>query len=139
LATKAHFSSNWSSRVRGGKGDRLVVHRPGVFARPSAVPGDGLAVHLTEPPGLTDAAPLGDVLQDRADRLGVEVGAEQGRALALGAAVLAGAAAEHAPALVGPVAAGHRQVSGVAFAVVGAVGIEAAEAGKVVHGAARRV
>ena len=57
-----------------------------------------------------------------------------GRALALGEAGLAGAAAEHAAGLVGAVAAGHGQVSGPPLAVLGAVGIQAAEAGEVVHG-----
>src|SRR5262249_24781074 len=49
---------------------------------------------------------------------------------------LAGAAAEHAAALLGAVAAGYRQVSGPPFPLVGAPGIQATEAGEVVHGAA---
>src|SRR4051812_17210960 len=44
--------------------------------------------------------------------------------------------AEHAPRLVGAVAAGHGQVSGPPFAMLGALRIQAAEARKVVHGAA---
>ena len=67
---------------------------------------------------------------------GREPGVEQGRPLALGEAGLAGAAAEHAAGLLGAVAAGHGQVSGPPLAVVGAVGIQAAEAREVVHGAA---
>ena len=70
LATKAHFSSNWASRVRGGNGDQFVVEPPGVLAGDPAVAGDGVAVHLAEPAGLADAAALGDVLQDRLDLLG---------------------------------------------------------------------
>src|SRR5262249_13196536 len=49
---------------------------------------------------------------------------------------LAGGAAEHAPLLVGPVSAGHGQISGPSPAMLGAVGILAAEARQVVHGAA---
>src|ERR1700712_1648391 len=60
LATKAHFSSNWTSRVRGGKGDQLVVEAAGVLAGGPAKAADGAAVHLAEPAGLTDAASLGD-------------------------------------------------------------------------------
>lgn len=106
---------------------------------PPAVAGDGFAVHLAQPPGLADAAPLGDVLQDGADLPGVEVGAEQRGALALGEAGLAAPAPGHAAGLAGAVAAGHGQVSGAALAVVGAAGIQAAEEGQVVHGAVTRL
>src|SRR4051794_13905208 len=58
---------------------------------------------------------------------------EEDRAFALGEAGLAGAAAEHAPRLVGTVAAGHREVPRSAFAVVGAPGIQATEPREVVH------
>jgi glyoxylase-like metal-dependent hydrolase (beta-lactamase superfamily II) len=43
-----------------------------MFAGDAAVAGDGVGVHLAEPPGLSDAAPLGDVLEDRLDLLGRE-------------------------------------------------------------------
>jgi hypothetical protein len=103
------------------------------------VAGDRLAVDLAEPTGLADPAPPGDVLRDRFDRPGVEVRAGQGGPLALEEPGLAGAAAEHAAALVGPVAAGHAPVSGVAVAAVESGGIQAAEAGRVVDGAVGRV
>ncbi len=135
LATNAHFSSNWASRVFGGKSHELVVEVAGVRAGPSAQAADGGAVHLAEPAGLADAAPLGDVLQDRFGLAGWEPGVEQGGPLALGETGLAGAAAEHAAGLVGAVATGHRQVSRAPLAVVGAVGIQAAEPREVVHGA----
>src|SRR5262249_54069963 len=95
----------------------------------------GVGGHPAEPAGPADAAALGDVLQDRLDLLLRQPGVEQGRALAPGEAGLAGAAAEHAARLPGPVAAGHGQVSGAPLAGVGAVGIQAAEARQVVHGA----
>src|SRR5438270_10220541 len=136
LATKAHFSSNWTSRVRGGKSDQLVVQVAGMFAGEFAQAADGAPVHLAEPAGLADSASLGDVLQDRLDLPRRQPRVEQGRPLPLGEAALAGGAAEHAPRLVGAVAARHGQVSGAPLAVLGAAGIQAAEAGEVVHGAA---
>src|SRR5918998_800502 len=54
LATKAHFSSNWTSRVRGGKRDQLIVEVAGVRAGQAAQAADGAAVHLAEPSGLAD-------------------------------------------------------------------------------------
>jgi hypothetical protein len=100
----------------------------------AAVAGDGVGGDLAEPAGLADAAPLDDVLQDRLDLMVREACVEQGRALALGEAGLAGAAAEHPPGLVGPVAMGDGEISGPPLAVVGAGGIQAAEARQVVHG-----
>jgi hypothetical protein len=133
-ATKAHFSSNWTSRVRGGKPDQFVVQVAGVLAGQPAQAADRVAIHAAEPPGLADAAALGDVLQDRFGPLRGEPGVEQGRPLPLGAPGLAGAASEHPTLLLGAVAAGHGQVSGPPLAVLGAVGIQAAEARQVVHG-----
>ena len=100
-----------------------------------AVAGDGVVVHPTEPAGLADAAPLGDVLQDRLDLLGREPGVEEGRPLALGEPGLAGPAAEHATRLAGSVAVRHGQVSDPPLTVVGAERIQAAEASQIVHGA----
>ena len=134
LATKAHFSSNWTSRVRGGKRDQLVVEVAGLRAGQSAQAADRAAIHPAESAGLADAAPLGDVLEDRFAPLGREPGVEQGRPLPLGEAVLAGPAAEHASLPAGAVASGHGQVSGPPLAMLGAVGIQAAEAREVVHG-----
>jgi hypothetical protein len=136
LATKDHFSSNWTSRVRGGKSDQFVVEVASVFAGDPAVAADSAAIRLAEPSGLSDAAPLGDVLQDRFDFLLGEPRVEQRCPLPLGEAGLAGTTAEHASALVWPIAAGHGQISGSPFAMFGAVGIQAAEAREVVHGAA---
>jgi hypothetical protein len=136
LATKDHFSSNWTSRVRGGKGDQLVVQVAGVLAGGSAQAADGAPIHLAEPAGLADTAPLGDVLQDRFDLLRGQPSVEQGRPLPLGEAGLAGPTAEHSPLLARAVSAGHREISGPPLAMFGAVGIQAAEAREVVHGAA---
>jgi hypothetical protein len=69
LATKAHFSSIWASRVFGGKSDELVVEVAGVLAGQSAQPADRAAIHLAKSTGLADATPLGDVVQDRFELL----------------------------------------------------------------------
>jgi hypothetical protein len=138
LATNAHFSSNWTSRVLGGKRDEFVVDLPRVLAGQPAVAPHGVAIHLAKPPSLADAAALGDVFQDRFDLLGGQLGPEQGSPLALGEAGQAGAAPEHAARLVGAVAAGHGQISRVPLALIGASGIQAAEAPEVIHGAASK-
>ncbi len=135
LKTNDHFSSNWTSRVRGGKSHEFLVELPGVLAGRPAVAAHRVAVHLAEPPGLADAAAFGDVLQDRFDLLGGELGAEEDRPLALGEPHLTGAAAEHATGLVGAVATGHGQISRTPLAMLGTVGIQAAELQEVVHGA----
>src|SRR4051794_39177938 len=134
LATKAHFSSNWTSRVRGGSGDQLVVQGRRMGPGLPAVAGDGLPIDADEPAGLADAVALGDVVEDRGGLLRWEVGAEERGALALGEASLAGSAAEHAAGFVRAVVVGHGEVSGPPLAVLGAVGIQAAEASEVVHG-----
>jgi hypothetical protein len=136
LATKDHFSSNWTSRVFGGKSHEFLVQIVGVLAGDSAQAADGVAIHLAEPAGLTHSAPFGDMLEDRFDLRRREPGVEEGRPLAFREAGLAGGAAEHASGLLRPVATGHGQISGPALAMLGAFGIQAAETGEVVHGAA---
>src|SRR5512144_1990310 len=131
---KAHFSSNCTSRVRGGKLDQLVVEVAGRLAGEPAQAADRAAVHLAEPAGLADAAPLGDVLQHRFGLPRWQPGVEQRCPLPLREAGLAGAAAEHAAGLVGAVATGHGQGSGTTLTVGGAPGIQAAEAREVIHG-----
>jgi hypothetical protein len=106
-----------------------------MFAGDPAEAAYGVAIDLAEPAGLADAAPLGDVLQDRLDLLRREPGIEQGRPLALGEASLTGPAAEHAAGLAGAIAAGHREIWLASLAVVRAVVIQAAEPREVVHGA----
>jgi hypothetical protein len=69
LATNAHFSSNWTSRVLGGKSDQFVVKVAGVLPGDSAQTADRAAIDLAKSSGLSDATPLGDVVQDRLKRL----------------------------------------------------------------------
>jgi hypothetical protein len=69
LATNAHFSSHWTSRVLGGKSDQFVVKVAGVISGDSAQTADCAAIDLAKSSGLADATPLGDVVQDRLKRL----------------------------------------------------------------------
>jgi hypothetical protein len=134
LPTKAHFSSNWTSRVRGGNGYQFVVESAGVFAGQQAVTDNGVLVDADQTAGLADAAPLGDVVQDRDDLAVRQSGVEQGRTLAFGEASLAGAAGEQAATL-RAVAEADAEVSQTPLAVVGARRVLAAEASEViVHG-----
>jgi hypothetical protein len=65
LKTTDHFSSNWTSRVVGGKRHQLVVELAGVVAGRAAVADHRVAVHLHQPGGGADAGPLGEVLEER--------------------------------------------------------------------------
>src|SRR5215207_1615092 len=67
LATKAHFSSNCTSSVFGGKRDQFLVQVRGVVAGESGLAGDGILVDAGEPGGLAGADPLGHVSQDVVD------------------------------------------------------------------------
>jgi hypothetical protein len=104
--------------------------RPG---RPSGRSHDGVATDAREPCGLSDAVPLGQVLQDRdGGRLG-EVAAVEWRPLALREAGAAGVTVELAGLLVLAVAAADREVAGAPSAVEGTIRVLAAEASEIVH------
>jgi hypothetical protein len=98
---------------------------------------DGVGLDADEAAGLSDAVALGQVVEDGDGRLLGESAAVQGRALALGEAGTAAVAVELAILLELAVVAADREVSGVALAVVLAVGILAAEACEFVHGMGR--
>src|SRR5215207_8525574 len=78
LPTNAHFSSNCTSSVFGGKSDQLVVELCGVVAGESGVPGDGVRMDAGEPGGLAGADSLGHVGQDGGRGRRGESGTEQG-------------------------------------------------------------
>src|SRR4029079_2721468 len=122
LATKDHFSSDRTSRVRGGKLDRLVVRVASVLAGGPAQAADGAPVHLAEPAGLAGASPLVDVRQGRLDLPRRQSRVEQGRPPPLGGAGLAGPTAEHAAGLLRAGAASHRQVFRGPLCIVGGGG-----------------
>ncbi len=90
-------------------------------------------VNTHEPSRLANATALLQVTQNR-DGLVLEkfCGEERG-ALAFGEAFLAGAAGQN-PQLVAAIAKADTQVLEAALAIVGAVGVEAAESCEVVHG-----
>ena len=91
---------------------------------------DSVLAHADQAAGGPGAAALAEMLQD-VEGLGIRQSALlQDGPLALGEAVLAAAAVEE-PALVRAVAGADGEVAGVAFAVPGAIGVEAAEAGQV--------
>jgi hypothetical protein len=133
LYTKDHFTSNWTSRVSGGKRHDLVVGILGVLPGQKGQPCDRVLVDPDQPGGLADAAPLGQVLQDRQDLVVGELGIEERRPLELGEAGLAGAAIEQAVAGLAEVV-DDKDVVPAPSAVGVAVGVLAAEAGDVVHG-----
>jgi hypothetical protein len=133
LKTKAHFSSSWTSWVEGGKGHEFLVAVAGVAASAEGVADDGIFIDAGQAAGLADAAAVLQVGEDGEGlRLG-EAQAKQSGALAFGEAFLAGATGQHA-ALVFPIAKAHAQVALAAAAVVGALGILAAEQSQFVHG-----
>jgi hypothetical protein len=106
----------------------------GVLAGEQGQAGDGVLADADQPGGLADAAAVGEVGEDGQELVLRQVGTEQGRALALGEAGAAGGAVEQAVLLVAAVAHADGEVSAVTPAVVGAVGVEAAEAAEVVQG-----
>src|SRR5262249_48939514 len=127
LATKFHFSSNWTSRVRGGNGHELIVEALRLVAGHGDVAGDGVPADAGQPAGGADACALADVVEDGDGLVGRQPGALQGGALALGGRPLTGAAVDHTDAPVAPAEAAEIQVAVAALAVVGAGGIVAEE------------
>jgi hypothetical protein len=132
LATKDHFSSNCTSCVAGGKSHEFVVGLSGVAAGLEGVTNDGVLIDARQAGGLADAAAVLEVLEDGEGFVVRQSCAEQGGALALREAQLAGTASEHA-ALMRAVAEGDAEVALAAQAVVRALGVLAAEQVKVFH------
>ena len=118
--------------VLGGKSHEFVVQLPGVVSGQLGVPDHGVLVDAGQAAGFADADAFGKVPQDVEDLVRRQPRVEEGRALALGEARLAGAAIEQA-ALLGPVTGTDGEVAVAALPVVGAVGILAAEQREVVH------
>ena len=99
---------------------------------------DGQAYHrvLVDPDQaarLADSATLLEMLEDGEGFLLGEFAAVQRRALALRETLLAGTAGEDSALLVGPIPEADSQVVKTALAVVGAIGVLAAEGFQVVH------
>ena len=96
---------------------------------------DGVAVDADEPPGGADAAALVEVPRDGLRLPLGEVAAVERRALAFGEAGPATLAGELPGLLLLAESAADREVTGVASTVERTIGVLAAEAGEVVHGA----
>src|SRR5206468_9492173 len=64
LATNPHFSSTWTSRVRGGKRHEFIVKRLGVGSGECQVAGHGVLVDLDQAAGGPGPAAFPEVLQD---------------------------------------------------------------------------
>jgi len=92
---------------RRGKSDPLVVQEVGVIAGGAKVPGDDVAVDADEEGRPAGADALGHVVEDGRDRVGRQPGVEQGRALALGEAGVAGVRQRSIRVWLGP----HRAVT----------------------------
>src|SRR3954452_11843908 len=82
ISAFTHFSSNWTSRVRGGKSHELVVSVVGMLSGDAGQSDDGVAIDADQPSGGADAAALIEVLEHGEGLLLGEMAVEQGRALA---------------------------------------------------------
>ncbi len=105
-----------------------------MVSRLAGVASDGVAVDPHEPLGLTDATVVGDLPQDGDGLLLGQVRVEQRGAPAFGEAIAAGAASEEADRGGLAVVTADGEVVTDPDAMVGAAGIQAAEAREVVHG-----
>jgi hypothetical protein len=117
VATKACFSSNGTSRVRGGKSHELVVSVVGMRSDSAGQSADGVGSDTDEASGGANAAARVEVLKHgQGPRLG-EMAVKEGRALALGEAVFAGLAVEQADVVLLAGAGADREIAGVAARV----------------------
>src|SRR4051794_37163672 len=122
LVTKDHFSSNWTSRVVGGKSHEFVVELLSVVASLQGQADHGVLVDAAQAAGLANADAFPEVGQDRDGLVIGESAVEEGGPLAFAEAVLAGAAGEVAPLRGGAVAEGDAEVAQAPLTVVAAVG-----------------
>ncbi len=98
------------------------------------VAGHGVAVDPHEPLGLADAAALGDVFEQGDGLLLAQVGVEHRSALAFGEPIATGATSEEADRSGFAVMTADREVFPAPDAMIGALGIQAAEPREVIHG-----
>jgi hypothetical protein len=101
--------------------------RHGMLAGLAGVACHGVAVDSHEPLGLADAAAFGDVFQDGGGLLPGQVGMEQRGPLAFGETTATGPTAEEADRVVLAVMAADGEVLSAPEAMIGAIGIQAAE------------
>jgi hypothetical protein len=140
LNTNDHFSSNWTSWVRGGKSHELVVELLGVLADPSGVADHRVGGHSDLPGRGSDPVAVGQV-PDHVDGLvRGQATAEKGGPLPLGEPSLAGATVKQPDGLGLAVVAANGQVAESPLAIIGAIRVLAAEVRQVlVHGHASMI
>jgi hypothetical protein len=138
LVTKDHFSSNWASRVRGGKSHEFVVELFGVLTGDDGQAHDRVLVNADQATGLAHAATLLQMPEDGERFVVGQFGTIQRRAFTFREAFLAGATGENAPLFVGAVAETNTQIVEAALAVVGTSGVVATEGCQVIHGVSSR-
>jgi hypothetical protein len=105
----------------------------GLLSSKQTVANNGVFIDADQAGGLTDAATLGQVMQDGKDLVFGQTGIEQRGAFAFGEAILARAAIEEA-SLRQSIVTADGQVAVAAFTEVRAVRVETAENAEVVHG-----
>src|SRR5262249_58814762 len=115
LSTNDHFSSNWTSRVAGGKSHELVLSVVGVLPGGAGQSYDGVAVDTDESPRGADAAALIEVLEHRVGLFLGQMAAVERSAFAFGEAGPAGVAGELSELLVLAESATDGKVAGVAL------------------------
>jgi hypothetical protein len=138
LVTKAHFSSNCASRVRGGKSHEFVVELFGVLTGDDGQTHDRVLMDADQATGLPHPATLLQMTEDGERFVIGQFGTIQRRAFAFREAFLAGATGENAPLFVGTIAETNTQIVEAALAVVGTIGVLATEGSQVIHGVSSR-
>jgi hypothetical protein len=96
--------------------------------------GDGIAVYADEAAGPPGTIALSEMIEHGTGLVLGQVRAEKDSTLVFGEAVLAGLAVEQAELTTLAEASADGKVTGIPQAIQGAVGAQAAEARKVVHG-----
>jgi hypothetical protein len=133
LPTKAHFSSNGTSLVWGGKSHEFVVDLLSVAAGDHGQSNHRILVHSDQATGLSDATILLKMLQDGDGLVLGKFAAIEGGALAFGEALLTGPTGEDPGGFVGSVTETNPQVVQASETVVPAVWVLTAEGFQVVH------
>jgi hypothetical protein len=105
----------------------------GVIAGQTGQADDGVAMDADQACGGADATSFLEMAEDRHDRVVGELGPEEDGAFVLGESAPADVAAEESMLALLPEAVMDREVSGVALAEGGALGVGAAEACEVFH------
>jgi hypothetical protein len=119
--------------VLGGKSDEFIVELSSVLTGFEGQSGDGVLADADQACGLSGAAAISEVGEDSKDLVLGESAVEERCGLAFAEAVLAGLAVEESVLLLGAVAHADGEIAVSASAIIGAVGVEAAEAVEVVH------